>query len=249
MKIIWLHMLAAWIAGWGSAAPAAAGGAANAGPAPNASAAELVPSATVVDMLAADGSLSLLAELQEPAASHAPAGEPWRWRITPYLWAAGIDGTFTLGAFQADADFEFSDIFDNLDGALMLVTEAHKGQFGIVVDGLYMDVEDDGHTQSGADADIQVDAWMLEGIGLYRLSPTSAFEIGAGIRYFDVETELEVGPLSLDGDRDTLDGVFAARATWPFARHWQAELYGDVGGGDADLTWQAVAAVGYDFNG
>jgi hypothetical protein len=41
----------------------------------------------------------------------------------------------------------------------------------------------------------------------------------------------------------------AGRATWPFAQRWTAQVYGDVGAGDSDLTWQISAMLGLHFEG
>lgn len=50
--------------------------------------------------------------------------------------------------------------------------------------------------------------------------------------------------VSGDSSRDTFDGFAAGRATWPFAQRWSVTVYGDVGAGDSDLTWQASALLG-----
>jgi hypothetical protein len=45
-----------------------------------------------------------------------------------------------------------------------------------------------------------------------------------------------------------IDGIVGGRLMLPFAEHWRWGLYGDVGAGESDLTWQALANVGYDFD-
>lgn len=62
-----------------------------------------------------------------------------------------------------------------------------------------------------------------------------------------MDSELEAGPIESRGISDAVDGFAAPRATWPFARRWSLQLYGDVGAGDSDLTWQASAMLGFHF--
>ena len=40
--------------------------------------------------------------------------------MTPYLWATALKGDVGVGRTKADVDASFSDILDNLNGALML---------------------------------------------------------------------------------------------------------------------------------
>lgn len=175
----------------------------------------------------------------------ATAGDSWTWRVAPYLWAAGIDGTVTTGATEVDFEVDFGDIWDNLESAGLLVVEARRDQFSVVADVVYLGLDLDGETPGGADADADVDTTILQLVGLYRVAPTSPYEVGLGMRYFSMDTELEVGVISADSDHSSFDGFAAGRASWPFAGRWNMTLYGDVGAGDSDLTWQGSALLGY----
>ena len=64
----------------------------------------------------------------------APATAPWQLSITPYLWAVALKGDVSVGRIEADVDASFSDILDNLNGALMLELELRKGRFGLLSD-------------------------------------------------------------------------------------------------------------------
>src|SRR5262245_57578380 len=48
------------------------------------------------------------------------------WRVTPYLWAAGIDGEIGLGNLRRDVDVDFSDLLDVLSGAALLHVEGES---------------------------------------------------------------------------------------------------------------------------
>lgn len=173
--------------------------------------------------------------------------DAWTWRVAPYLWTAGIDGTVETSNVEADFDVDFSDIWDNLESAGLVAVETRRDRLTILGDLVYLGLEVDGETPLGADAELQMDTTILELAGLYRVTPDSPFEVGAGVRYSSIESELDAGLVDSDGSRDILDGFAAGRATWSFAPRWSLRVYGDVGAGDSDLTWQASAMLGYHF--
>lgn len=177
------------------------------------------------------------------------AHESWTWRVAPYLWATQIDGSLRAGNLEADFGADFGDILDNLDSCALVTVEARKDRFGVLADLIYLGLDIDGEGPGGADADAEVNTKIMQLAGLYRVSPTSPFELGGGLRYLDMETDLEVGALSSDSDRSALDGFAAGRARWPIAEHWSFALYADVGTGDSDLTWQTSALLGVEFDG
>ena len=167
----------------------------------------------------------------------------WTWRIAPYIWMTDIDGTVKGKNAEVDFNVDFNDIWDNLGGAGLLLVEANKGQFAVLSDLIYLNLSLDGKTPTGADADAEVDTFIGDLVGLYRISPTSPFEIGLGARYASIQNDLDVGVNSADVDRDTIDGFAAGRATFAFATRWTASVYGDIGAGNSDLTWQAAALL------
>lgn len=175
-------------------------------------------------------------------------GTPWTWRVTPYLFAANLDGTLSVGNTEVDTDVSFGDLVDKLDFGAMLMFEGHHGQFGFLVDSAYMDLGEDGKGPAGVAREADLKLGILGVEGLYRLTPTSPYEAVFGLRYLALDAEVTVGPASADGHSDILDGIVGARACWPFAERWRFGLYGDVGAGDSDLTWQSVANLGYDFD-
>jgi len=78
------------------------------------------------------------------------AGEPgpadkWTFALRPYLWAPGIDGTLKYdipptGDGASNVDFS-SYVLENLNFALMLTGEARKGDWSVLTDVVYLDVE------------------------------------------------------------------------------------------------------------
>lgn len=82
-----------------------------------------------------------------------------------------------------------------------------------------------------------------------------------GVRYFTLEADLNwqltstiSGPGftfarqgTASADSDLYDAVIGARGKVHFGEHWYLPWYADVGAGSSDLTWQAMAGVGYAF--
>ena len=85
--------------------------------------------------------LTMTAALLIAGTSEAAAAEPdeWEFGLNVYAWVAAIKGTTSGGG---DIDIPFSDIVSNLDMALMLGGEAHKGKWSILSDFIYMDLSD-----------------------------------------------------------------------------------------------------------
>jgi len=73
----------------------------------------------------------------------------------------------------ADVDYDFyDDILDDLNGALMLVGEARKGRYGMVMDVAYTDIEGEDSTPGPLFSSIKLrtKSWMVSAAGFYRLA-------------------------------------------------------------------------------
>ena len=91
-------------------------------------------------------------------------------------------------------------------------------------------------------------------LGLYRVyaAPRMGFEIGGGLRYWDVSTKLSLDPGLLPGyiaksTMSWVEPVIAARYTAAFSPRAGVSLYADLGGFGAGsrLSWQGIASLDY----
>jgi hypothetical protein len=76
-----------------------------------------------------------------------PGKDPngWGFSLEPYLWLAGLSGTTGIEpAPPLDVDFRSRTILQNLNWALMAMGEVRKGRWGLIADGLYMELEGSG---------------------------------------------------------------------------------------------------------
>jgi hypothetical protein len=202
----------------------------------------------------------------------APASPPWQLSLTPYLWATALKGDVGVGRrIDAEVDASFKDIWDNLNGALMLEGELRKGRFGLISDTIYADLEDDAATAEDrlkVDAKSKMFIQSLAGtyrVGTWRLADTGAGPLAvtvdpyAGLRYTYLDAELR-GRLDLpdlgvaarrtaEQDEHWVDPIVGVRTAWTLGERWSLVLAGDVGGVSASDQYSAEAfgLVGYRF--
>jgi opacity protein-like surface antigen len=186
-------------------------------------------------------------------ASVAHAAE-WTHEIAPYVWGSSMQGTVGVGALTAETDMSFSDILDNLEFGFMGTYRASTDRYSITVDAIYMGL---GATERGPGgvlkADIDLDQVGLSADFGYALN--DRFTVLAGLRYVDLETQVEVGgPLgnqrSASVQQSWVDPVIGAQCSWPFAGQWSLNLRGDVGGFGigSEFAWQAIATLRWQLS-
>ncbi len=171
----------------------------------------------------------------------------WEFNLAPmYLWAVSIDGDQTVHGVDVDLDVPFSDIFDNLNGALTFHFEGlHKKRWGFLSDLNYILLEmDDGPV------DIDFTEIMFELAGFYRITEGDhAIDGLGGLRYSSMEVDLDLpGPLpDVDQRKDWVDPYLGLRWRWRFAEKWGSRLRGDIGGFGigSDLTWNLAGLVDF----
>lgn len=191
---------------------------------------------------------------------------PDRWKISGdlYMWAPAIKGETNQGG---DIDISFNDIIDNLDFTFMAGLAARKDKFSLLVDVIYMDLEDSSNytltrgpfgLRSLSITNLEMTAWVVTPAAAYNVLDSDLIEINllAGARYLYLKTDVDLvrqGPLvtsrfSPSGSGHVWDGIVGARGNVKLNGKWSLPFHFDVGSGDTDLTWQAFGGVGYKFN-
>ncbi|MEO5917297.1 MAG: hypothetical protein ABIS50_23910 [Luteolibacter sp.] len=117
----------------------------------------------------------------------APAASGWEFRATPYGWLTGLDGTTGAGGLTTDVNESFSDVADVLKFAAALQVEARREKWGIIVDGFYACLGDDGTTPGPAYDHASVDLKQFIGQAevTYRVyeTPKAFVDVFVGARY------------------------------------------------------------------
>lgn len=193
------------------------------------------------------------------------ASDGWNVELTPYFWAAEIDGDVTLRGRTGEANISFSDILDNLDIAFMGRMEAWKGErWGWYLDILYMDLGSDYKTPAAViSTDMDVKMSTID-LGLARRiwdNQDMSFDLLGGIRYINMDGEIDIkvgGPLaglglgaSFDRKEDWIEPVVGGRLRWEMNDDLAAAVRFDFGGFDigdaAALTWNLVVGIDYQI--
>ncbi len=135
-----------------------------------------------------------IACLASASAREDPPG--WKYTATPYLWMPAFEGDVGVGPVSAPVDAAFSDYMGDLAGALLLLGEARHGRAVVLVDGIWMRLEDE--VKPGRDAlsmvDVQLDMVLLEaGVGYDVISTErNLLLVLAGARYVDMTVEADL---------------------------------------------------------
>jgi hypothetical protein len=224
--------------------------------------------------------LMTLIAISLPAYAGEPApADKWTFAVRPYLWAPGISGTLKYdipptGDGASNVDFA-SYILQNLNFALMLSAEARKGDWSVLTDVVYLDVEStDAKVKSGrfagaiaADLGTQVKLsgvlWELAGGYTVARGGNSSLDLLAGFRYLGIEAETD-WQLSITGPGpgqpfassgsassrvDLWDAIVGIRGTVGLGdSRWAIPYYLDVGTGDSAITWQGMAGIEYRYH-
>jgi hypothetical protein len=120
---------------------------------------------------------------------------------------------------------------------------------------------------AGVTANLSLDmkgwVWTLAGSYRFVATPEADFDVFAGARGFSLKQTLGfnfsgdvgqfVGPGrtgSIEVKAENWDAIVGAKGRLSFGaeRRWFVPYYVDVGAGDSDLTWQALAGIGYAFS-
>ena len=189
----------------------------------------------------------------------------WQFEATLYGWYTAIDGTVKHpggavpgGPFEIDA----SDILDNLDMVFMGSFEARNSKWSIITDAIYLDIGADKNTtvktRSGiplnANVGLDLSAWILSGAVGYDVVQTDRVTLAVvgGVRYATIDVDASLGMLGRQAERSQseglLDGIVGVRGYITLNENWYLPYYADIGTGDSDLTWQALAGIGYRFS-
>jgi hypothetical protein len=200
--------------------------------------------------------LSLMAaSLLAPAAARSDEPNQWAFDLSLYGLAAGMSGDVGIGTANANLDFGFDKVLDNLEFAMMGKLRLAYDRWALSTDVIYMGLQS---TQN--DVTLELDQWMVEPTLSYRVS--KYFEPLAGVRYNNLNGEIRGPNLQLPGPGGLLDGpgirsgtqdwwdpIVGANLSLPLGKVFSFNVRGDVGGFGvgSDFTWQAFPYLSWQF--
>jgi hypothetical protein len=197
-----------------------------------------------------------LLAMSVPAKAEAnPNNDRWKFGGSVYIWGSGVKGTSAQGD---EIDVSFSEVVEDLDGAIMGIIAAQKGKWGFIADMIYLSISQDTSVTSSSngqpvkvDTDVTMQSFITTFGAAYRVfeEDNSQLDLLVGARYIymDVDLDGSVGPdiIKYDDSDSALDGIVGLQGKVQLNDKWYLSLYADVGAGDSELTWQAWPVVGY----
>jgi hypothetical protein len=198
------------------------------------------------------------AATEVPAEVPEDAGSGWVWQVSPYVWAAGIDGEVSpfRRAPTIPLDLSFGEVLDDLRMGGFVNLWLRHGRFVVSADVMYVDLTDRGEVPGlpglgptpGLSVRVdsrQIAATLLTGWRA-RTGPGLTLDLLAGLRWWDISTAATArfGGLSRDWDEDFswVDPLLGFRAFLPLGERASALVQADVGLG-ARRTWQALGTL------
>ena len=101
-------------------------------------------------------------------------------------------------------------------------------------------------------AKVELTNWIITPLVGYSVVDTRKYRlnIGAGARFLHMKADLQTEALTTrraEFSGQNWDGVIAASGIVDLGKKWHLLGYLDIGTGESDLTWQAMAGIGYTF--
>lgn len=194
--------------------------------------------------------------LQPDYSSEAAPG--WHFSASPYLWAAGVDGTVgQFGLPPAKLDSDFSDVLGELDFAFMGMAEGRNDRFSVFSDIIYTKLSTSDASPKGIlTQSIGVTSQTFTGFfgGGYSIltSGKDHLDVIAGARVWYASTELSLQGGLLHGTNRSdsatwVNAVAGMRGAYFLSDKVYLTGWGNVGAGQAKLDWDVAAAVGYQI--
>ena len=180
------------------------------------------------------------------------ATDTWQFRLTPYLWFAGLKGDVATipGVPSAPIDVSPSQAIEDTEAALMLMFDARRGRHGLFVDFIYTDVRsnDEVFPNLGISLRSVSKSTVLSGAYQYRMvdSDASSLDLMGGLRYWEVDSSLDFsGPAGISGrnKEDWVDPFIGLKGYYHFGNSKFYTSYGAAVGG-----FDVGSKLFYDLN-
>jgi hypothetical protein len=142
--------------------------------------------------------------------SNVIAYDNWKFRLSPYIWFAGLEGDVgpLKGVPPSKVDISASDAFSDTDSSFMLILDAKKGLNGIYTDIFYSDVNSTETIDAGTSTKVRssTEKTMITVAYTYSVLKDNAMNVDlmAGARWWQIDADIkiksQVPELNLSGD-------------------------------------------------
>ena len=180
------------------------------------------------------------------------AKDTFVFEITPYLWAASIEGTTASGGEESppiDSDYSFFSL-DNLDGVFSTTFTARTSRWGFLFDFLYVAYEDTFFESTPLQTTPRLDGTIIEFAGAYAPVSVDNLEVIAGLRHQDITVSLALLNRKPEQSETWTDPFVGVIYNIPLTGKFDIALRGDLGGFgiESDRAVNAQATIGYQIS-
>ena len=185
-----------------------------------------------------------------PVASHESG---WHYRAGFYTWATALEGDVAIRGRGIPVDSGFDDILENLEFAVMGVMEVGCGKWSFLADLFYAELSTS-NTSERIHAAAELNQFLGNFAVVYNVLDTECtrFDVFAGTRVSsldaDVEIDFQQAPdVSESSRKSWVDPIIGIRFQQEISEQFFFRAVADFGsfGISSDITWQALAGVGY----
>lgn len=220
---------------------------------------------------------STAAAAEDPAETPFTLETPWTVRIEPVLWYPGLRGdiSFAGGGDSEDNAFEVEDIdLDENEIAPAVRAEIRWDRWFVRASGFTFNADDTGRAGKAVDAgalaiprgtlvDFDLSYSSFEISAGHRLWDRTlgaggddqvgfSFDLYGGLRYYEVDLDLETAGGSVSGDGSWIEPMIGIRLGLEITRDFSIDLNSDFGfwdsGDDASSSWNIEAGFRWELH-
>ena len=177
--------------------------------------------------------------------------------LTPYFWAAGVDGKVSARGQEVNFDRDFSDLIENVDTAFMMLGVLSYNRFVLYADYDYMNLTDDAKTRRGilfpvgtkVNGEVDLDVGTYGGGYRFDTFRKNTIDVLVGAQLTDIETKFKVAGLHFDEKNNLTDTVIMLRPSFQLSERWRFNPTFAYGvSGDSDTTYSMMPQLQYQFS-
>jgi hypothetical protein len=196
--------------------------------------------------------LATLFTISAPVLSAQAAEDKWKFEITPYLWAAGIDGDVTVNGQSTNVEVSFSDMLDATNASFAFLGVAQYGRVVLWAQVDYLSLDTDEIDDPPANARLESDVTMSTLAVGYQFdgwAKGQTFDVLIGARQLTLDNKLTVnGVGTFQNDRDINDTVLVVRPSFPLSDRWRFNPTLSYGSGDSESVTELQPQFQYQIS-
>ena len=203
------------------------------------------------------------AQSQPAPPAPAPVPSPWSFRVSPYMWFAGVSGDVGVNPNlpTVDVDVNFSEIFKAIDWfppPVMLAGEVRYGRFAFLSDLMFLGLEGDDSKTRGpvtvaGELDLDMVIWTFGGSFRAVEYGPATLDLLAGGRLWNVDATAKFTGFAArqrSGSETWVDPIIGISGRLELGSGFALQAEGDVGGFGlvSDIDWQVLGTLQYQVS-